>query len=70
MGLRPSKDRKDALVTDLMTIPDVHVMVLDDQSPDGTGEIADAPVPRGRLAYVDQRGRAKGAGALELRRVP
>jgi dolichol-phosphate mannosyltransferase len=29
------------LVADLMTIPGVSVMVLDDQSPDGTGKIAD-----------------------------
>lgn len=30
------------LVKDLMTIPGVSVMVLDDQSPDGTGAVADA----------------------------
>ena len=35
------KDNIPILVGDLMTIPDVHVMVLDDQSPDGTGKVAD-----------------------------
>ncbi|MEP6783478.1 MAG: polyprenol monophosphomannose synthase [Acidobacteriota bacterium] len=35
------KDNIPILVADLMTIPDVDVMVLDDQSPDGTGKIAD-----------------------------
>ena len=35
------KDNIPILVGDLMTIPGVHVMVLDDQSPDGTGRVAD-----------------------------
>ncbi len=35
------KDNIPILVTDLMAIPGVHVMVLDDQSPDGTGTVAD-----------------------------
>jgi dolichol-phosphate mannosyltransferase len=35
------KDNIPILIGDLMTIPGVHVMVLDDQSPDGTGKIAD-----------------------------
>jgi dolichol-phosphate mannosyltransferase len=35
------KDNIPILIADLMTIPGVHVMVLDDQSPDGTGKIAD-----------------------------
>jgi dolichol-phosphate mannosyltransferase len=35
------KDNLPILVADLMTIPGVSVMVLDDQSPDGTGKIAD-----------------------------
>jgi dolichol-phosphate mannosyltransferase len=35
------KDNIPILVGDLMTIPGVDVMVLDDQSPDGTGRIAD-----------------------------
>jgi dolichol-phosphate mannosyltransferase len=36
------KDNLPILVKDLMAIPGVHVMVLDDQSPDGTGKVADA----------------------------
>ena len=35
------KDNIPILIADLMTIPGVSVMVLDDQSPDGTGKIAD-----------------------------
>ena len=35
------KDNIPILVTELMSIPGVSVMVLDDQSPDGTGQIAD-----------------------------
>ena len=35
------KDNIPILVTDLMSIPGVSVMVLDDQSPDGTGKVAD-----------------------------
>lgn len=36
------RDNLPILVKDLMTIPGVSVMVLDDQSPDGTGQVADA----------------------------
>ena len=35
------KDNIPILVTELMSIPGVSVMVLDDQSPDGTGKVAD-----------------------------
>jgi dolichol-phosphate mannosyltransferase len=35
------KDNIPILVTELMSTPGVSVMVLDDQSPDGTGKIAD-----------------------------
>ncbi len=35
------KDNLPILVADLMAIPGVSVMVLDDQSPDGTGKVAD-----------------------------
>lgn len=36
------RDNLPILVRDLMTLPGVSVMVLDDQSPDGTGAVADA----------------------------
>jgi dolichol-phosphate mannosyltransferase len=36
------RDNLPILVKDLMVIPGVSVMVLDDQSPDGTGKVADA----------------------------
>lgn len=35
------KDNIPILIADLMAIPGVHVLVLDDQSPDGTGKVAD-----------------------------
>ena len=35
------RDNIPILVADLMAIPGVHVLVLDDQSPDGTGKVAD-----------------------------
>lgn len=35
------KENIPVLIADLMTIPGVHVMVLDDQSPDGTGAVAE-----------------------------
>jgi dolichol-phosphate mannosyltransferase len=35
------KDNIPILIADLMSIPGVSVMVLDDQSPDGTGRVAD-----------------------------
>ena len=49
------KDNMPILVADLMAIPGVTVMVLDDQSPDGTGKVADAlgeqyPGPRAGAA--------------------
>ena len=36
------RDNLPVLVRDLMAIPDVDVLVLDDQSPDGTGEVGEA----------------------------
>jgi dolichol-phosphate mannosyltransferase len=56
------------LVADLMTIPGVSVMVLDDQSPDGTGQIADALGVRfpGRVAALHRTGpRGLGVSYLE-----
>ena len=62
------KDNIPILIADLMTIPDVHVMVLDDQSPDGTGKIADelaAVHPRLHVLHRKEKdglGRAYCAG--------
>ena len=36
------RENLPVLVKDLMAIAQVSVMVLDDQSPDGTGAVADA----------------------------
>ena len=62
------RDNLPVLVNDLMTIPGVSVMVLDDQSPDGTGKVADAlgvEYP-GRVVAVHRSGpRGLGVSYLE-----
>ncbi len=61
------KENLPILVTDLMAIPDVHVMVLDDQSPDGTGKVADDLAQRfpGRVHPVHRSGQ-RGLGVSYL----
>jgi dolichol-phosphate mannosyltransferase len=62
------KDNLPILVKDLMVIPDVAVMVLDDQSPDGTGNVAEdlaAQYP-GRVLVLHRTGqRGLGVSYLE-----
>ena len=56
------------LVTQLMEIPHVSVMVLDDQSPDGTGAVADALAAQhnGRVLVLHRSGqRGLGVSYLE-----
>ena len=52
------KDNLPILVKDLMTIDQVSVMVLDDQSPDGTGAVADQLAARhpGRIEVIHRTG--------------
>ena len=62
------KDNLPILVVDLMTIDGVSVMVLDDQSPDGTGKIADglAETFPGRVQVLHRTGqRGLGVSYLE-----
>jgi dolichol-phosphate mannosyltransferase len=62
------KDNLPILVTDLMAIPAVSVMVLDDQSPDGTGLVADrlAQEYPGRVHVLHRTGqRGLGVSYLE-----
>jgi dolichol-phosphate mannosyltransferase len=62
------KENIPILVGDLMRIPGVHVMVLDDQSPDGTGRIADqlAQSYPGRVRCLHRSGqRGLGVSYLE-----
>jgi dolichol-phosphate mannosyltransferase len=62
------KDNIPVLVTDLMSIPGVSVMVLDDQSPDGTGKVADELGVRfpGRVQVLHRSGqRGLGVSYLE-----
>jgi dolichol-phosphate mannosyltransferase len=62
------RDNLPILVTDLMAIDDVAVMVLDDQSPDGTGKIADDLASRypGRVLVLHRNGqRGLGVSYLE-----
>lgn len=62
------RDNLPVLVKDLMTLPGVSVMVLDDQSPDGTGAVADAlgvEYP-GRVTVLHRTGpRGLGVSYLE-----
>jgi dolichol-phosphate mannosyltransferase len=62
------RDNLPILVKELMTIPGVSVMVLDDQSPDGTGKVADAlgvEYP-GRVTVLHRTGqRGLGVSYLE-----
>jgi len=61
------KDNLPILVKDLMAIPAVSVMVLDDQSPDGTGLVADelAQEYPGRVHVLHRTGR-RGLGVSYL----
>jgi dolichol-phosphate mannosyltransferase len=62
------KDNLPILVKDLMTIPGVSAMVLDDQSPDGTGKVADglAQEYAGRVLVLHRTGqRGLGVSYLE-----
>ena len=62
------KDNLPILVTDLMAIPDVSVMVLDDQSPDGTGKVGDELALKypGRVQVLHRTGqRGLGVSYLE-----
>ena len=62
------KDNLPILVKDLMTIPGVSAMVLDDQSPDGTGKVADglAQAYPGRVRVLHRTGqRGLGVSYLE-----
>jgi dolichol-phosphate mannosyltransferase len=62
------KDNLPILVTDLMAITGVSVMVLDDQSPDGTGTVADGLAAKfpGRVHALHRTGpRGLGLSYLE-----
>lgn len=57
------RENLPAIARDLLGIPDLNVMVVDDGSPDGTGAIADALAAGhpGRIAAVHRTG-ARGLG--------
>ena len=62
------KDNIPVLIADLMAIPGVHVLVLDDQSPDGTGKVADELGEKypGRVECLHRSGqRGLGVSYLE-----
>ena len=61
------RDNLPVLVADVMKIPGTEVLVIDDQSPDGTGQIADAlglEYP-GRVSVMHRTGR-RGLGVSYL----
>ena len=57
------RDNLPVVVDALLRIPDLRILVVDDQSPDGTGELADALARSagGRVAVVHRTG-ARGLG--------
>ena len=57
------RDNLPVLTQELLAVPGVHLMVVDDGSPDGTGDIADtlAAGQRDRIAVVHRTGR-RGLG--------
>ena len=61
------KDNLPILVKDLMVIPDVAVLVLDDQSPDGTGHVAEGLAAKypGRVLVLHRTGQ-RGLGVSYL----
>jgi dolichol-phosphate mannosyltransferase len=62
------RDNLPVLIKDLMTIPGVSAMVLDDQSPDGTGKVADGLTREypGRVLVLHRAGqRGLGVSYLE-----
>lgn len=68
----PTYDERDTLpvVVErlLAAAPDVSVLIADDNSPDGTGEVADrlaAEDPRGRITVLHRRGK-EGLGAAYI----
>ena len=68
----PTYDERDNLPTVverlLAAAPDVSVIIADDNSPDGTGEVADtlaADDPRGRISVLHRQGK-QGLGAAYI----
>lgn len=61
------RDNLPVLVADILAVPGTEVMVLDDQSPDGTGAVADALAARypGRVRVLHRTGQ-RGLGVSYL----
>ncbi len=61
------RDNLPVLVADILAVPGTEVMVLDDQSPDGTGAVADALAVRypGRVRVLHRTGQ-RGLGVSYL----
>nr|WP_144719414.1 polyprenol monophosphomannose synthase [Agrococcus jejuensis] len=65
--LVPTYDERDSLPTTLRRLlesaPDVHVLVIDDGSPDGTGELAEEMAAKDSRIAVLHRSEKRGLGA-------
>lgn len=63
----PTFDERDNLVPFLealhAVVPDAHVLVVDDASPDGTGKLADEIAARDQRVFVLHRARKLGLGS-------
>jgi dolichol-phosphate mannosyltransferase len=55
------------LVADILTVPGTEVMVLDDQSPDGTGAVPFEPLADAHRQHTQRADLGKGDGVLEVR---
>ena len=56
------RDNLPVLVADILAVPGTEVMVLDDQSPDGTGAVADALARVGLTRQADRLFRTYSSG--------
>ncbi len=65
--LVPTYDERDSLPTTLRrlfeSVPDAHALVIDDASPDGTGELAEAMAAQDSRIAVLHRTEKRGLGA-------
>ena len=61
------RENVGALLPTLLTLhPEAHVVVVDDNSPDGTGDIVAALARRDRRIHLIRRDRKRGLGSADF----